>query len=614
MSFPHDAANDSGSHFRYWAFISYSQRDAELAQSLHKKLETFRVPRNLVGRCVRDRTIPRRLIPIFRDRDELPSAGDLTGKIRQALEASYALIVICSPYAAASPWVNEEIRTFKELGRADRIFPFIVDGEPYASDRPALGLPECFPPALRFAVADDGTLTDRRSDPLAADARKGKDGRSNALLKLIAGLLGIGFDDLRRRELARQRQRRQIVSLACVAAGLAMVAMYVGLADTGINLPGSSDIRLALDRHGLSIFRPIASHAEVVREAAASRKVLRGRLLDAIRQGKVSLQEASDSSIWELAQIAAAIYRDPDSNNDEIRLLTPLLHRIFQEDFLLMSNGKLIGWSGIGWSGEGPSRRAETALWMMMALSHALGRKDAEIEAVRTRFAGYLQTVQQIAENYYPLDDGGWNMVIQDKPEAHNLYSSALALHALVELDSASLCWRGDCQRLAVMVRDAAQRFVRTFVDVGWPGTMDDNSAPDPDVSLMIYGALVRAGASLPDNIRAAALRQMSDLRLRPYSPAYHDIRHWVSFINDRGKPESLSVPTRVFWYPWAIEALLHWQRYADQQNLAPEIRRALERSLGHALISSSKDMRDDMAQTALYAVAETYYGMGGVR
>ena len=597
------------SQFRYWAFISYSHRDAKHAQRLHKELETFRIPRDLVGRRLGHLTIPRRLTPIFRDRDELPSAGDLTGKIRQALEASNALIVICSPYAAASPWVNEEIRAFKTLGRAEQIFPFIVDGEPFASDRPALGLPECFPPALRFVVAADGTLTDRRSDPLAADAREEKDGRSNSRLKLIAGLLGIGFDDLRRRELVRKRQRWHIGVLACLVTWLAMAAIYVGLADNDINVPKSAEIRLALDRHGLSIFRPIASHDEVVRKASAVRKQLRARLIDAIREGKVSGE--SDSDVWEIGQIAAAIYRDPDASNDDIRWLTPLLDHVFQKDFLLMSDGKPIGWSAAGTSG-----RVETALWMIMALSHALSRKDEEIEAARTRLVGYLQTVQQIAENHYPMNDGGWNMVIEEKPEAHHPYSSALALHALIELESAALCWQGDCERLTTMIQDAAERFIRTFVDEkrlsGWRNTLDDISSPDLDVSLMVYGALGCGRVPIPDNIRLTALHQLTDLRLRSYIPANHDIRHWLTIINDRGKTEWVSIHTRVFWYPWAIEALLHWLQYAEQQKFAPEVRRALERSWSHVLIS--EDITDDMAQSAPYIVAETYYGIGGVR
>ena len=101
------------------------------------------------------------------------------------------MIVICSPHAAASRWVNEEIRTFKAMGRADRIFCLIVDGEPFASMIEKSEEVECLPPALRFHAEPDGTLTDRRSDPLAADAREGKDGRSSALLKLIAGILNV---------------------------------------------------------------------------------------------------------------------------------------------------------------------------------------------------------------------------------------------------------------------------------------------------------------------------------------------------------------------------------------------------------------------------------------
>ena len=72
----------------------------------------------------------RRLSPVFRDRSDLPSATDLGAHIREALQDSANLIVICSPGASASRWVNEEIRFFRNLGRGDRIFCLIVDGEP----------------------------------------------------------------------------------------------------------------------------------------------------------------------------------------------------------------------------------------------------------------------------------------------------------------------------------------------------------------------------------------------------------------------------------------------------------------------------------------------------
>src|SRR5262249_5854309 len=149
---------------RYWAFISYSQRDVKWAQWLHKELEAYHVPRMWIGREIGGLTIPRRLVPIFRDRDELPSAGDLGGKIRGALAASHSFLVVCSPYAGEWPWVTEEVRAFKALGRSDHVFPLIVEGEPSASDRPECGLPECFPPALRFAVDADGRVSARRAE------------------------------------------------------------------------------------------------------------------------------------------------------------------------------------------------------------------------------------------------------------------------------------------------------------------------------------------------------------------------------------------------------------------------------------------------------------------
>ena len=88
---------------RYRAFISYSHRDARWARWLHRALEGYAVPRRLVGAAGEFGPVPSRLRPVFRDRDELASAGDLGQRVKDALAASEALVVICSPAAAASP-------------------------------------------------------------------------------------------------------------------------------------------------------------------------------------------------------------------------------------------------------------------------------------------------------------------------------------------------------------------------------------------------------------------------------------------------------------------------------------------------------------------------------
>ena len=215
---------------RYRAFISYSHRDTQWATWLHRSLETYRPPKRLIGQTTPRGPVPPRLSPIFRDREELPSATDLGTHLSEALQQSACQIVICSPASARSKWVNEEILAFKRLGREDRIFCLIIGGEPNATDLPGRESEECFPPALRYKLGPDGALSSQRSEPIAADARSDKDGKANAKLKLIAGLLGVGFDALRQRELARRNKRLALIAAASVtgmviATGLAVSAV-----------------------------------------------------------------------------------------------------------------------------------------------------------------------------------------------------------------------------------------------------------------------------------------------------------------------------------------------------------------------------------------------------
>src|SRR5579862_7891708 len=118
--------------FRYSAFISYSRQDERWAKWLQSALESYRIPRRLIGTQTAFGAVARRLPPIFRDRSELSAAAQLGDTLSNALRASANLIVVCSPSASASRWVNEEIRVFRSFGRSDRIFCVIVAGTPNA--------------------------------------------------------------------------------------------------------------------------------------------------------------------------------------------------------------------------------------------------------------------------------------------------------------------------------------------------------------------------------------------------------------------------------------------------------------------------------------------------
>ncbi len=211
---------------KYRAFISYSHRDGQWGEWLHRSLEKYRVPASLVRQQNNDSPLPKTLFPVFRDREELPSSANLGNQIQSALQSSRYLVVICSPDSARSHWVNEEILEFKRAGRENDILAIIVAGEPNASEQPGGdATEECFPPALRRQLGADGQLSTQRAEPIAADARPEGDGKQDAFLKIVAGLLGVGFNDLKRRELVQARRRMQIAfAIACTMGVLAVLA------------------------------------------------------------------------------------------------------------------------------------------------------------------------------------------------------------------------------------------------------------------------------------------------------------------------------------------------------------------------------------------------------
>lgn len=164
---------------------------------------------------------------MFRDREELPTSADLGSQIEAALSESATLVVVCSPRAASSRWVNEEILTFKRLGRHDRILCIIIDGEPNATDMPGQAEEECFPLALRFQLGPDGQISNIPAEPIAADLRPGKDGQRDAFLKLAAGVAAVGFDELKQRDLQRQVRRWIKISIASAAILLLTISLAV---------------------------------------------------------------------------------------------------------------------------------------------------------------------------------------------------------------------------------------------------------------------------------------------------------------------------------------------------------------------------------------------------
>lgn len=310
---------------KYYAFLSYSHSDRRLARWIHRALESYRPPKHLAVSSGRE--IPRRLTPIFRDREELPSSASLSDAINAALAESKAMIVVCSPSAAASRWVNEEIRAFRALGRSDRIFAVIADGEPNADDES-----NCFPEAL----------TDGGLEPVAADARSSGDGRRNAFLKIAAGLLGVGYDVLKQRDQHRYQRRLAGITAASLLVTLVTITLAVTatIARNEANLRRQQaegligfmlgDLRNQLHEiQRLDIFESVGDKAmdyfslldeENESDHSLSQRAMALRQIGEVRQDRGNLSAAYESFIESERIMLELARRQPDNPDIQIEL------------------------------------------------------------------------------------------------------------------------------------------------------------------------------------------------------------------------------------------------------------------------------------------------------
>lgn len=184
----------------YYAFISYNSADEKWAKWLQHNLEYYHIPSAL---CKEYPELPKKIRPVFWYKQDL-SGTKLKKALNNELSSSKYLIVICSPDSAKADWVNDEVVAFIEQDKGDRIIPFIVAGTPHAKNLEE----ECFPPALRNLTRDE--------EIRGIDVRR-KEGKSHALVDVIATMFGVRFDVLWQRHERRRKKIRNIwIAIASV--------------------------------------------------------------------------------------------------------------------------------------------------------------------------------------------------------------------------------------------------------------------------------------------------------------------------------------------------------------------------------------------------------------
>lgn len=512
-------------HRRYAAFLNYSHRNDAEAQWLHRALERYRVPKRLVGQPGAHGPIGRRIGKVFRDREELSSGSDLAATVQAALADSDCLIAICSPEAARSRWVNEEILLWKRLGRGDRLLCLIIAGEPGASDMPGREHEECFAPALRRRLGPDGELGSESAEPIAADLRPGKDGKSDALLKLIAGLLGIGLDDLKRRE---QQRRVRLITGAAIAAALlavimgllavratiasdaaqrrqkqaeALVEFMLGDLGDKLNEVSRLDIMETVNDQAMQYFQSLPPD-DVTDEALAQRS----RTLNKI--GRVR---------WNQGSLAAAI----ESFEASLRLTGALVARHPDDVERLSEHAETLSWLGsVHWNSDDNAAALRRFQDSMRALQHATALAPDDT-GVRLRLSWLIGNVGHVHER------------LGDLAAAETAYEQALDLcQQLVAAEPDNRRWQaelGDALdnlgKLAFLRGD----LVEALAAYGRNDALKREAAADSAdylarsnraISLQILGrTLMQAGAAAPALARLQRAVQLFD-QVRQHDPS----------------------------------------------------------------------------------------------
>ena len=200
----------------YVGFISYRhlKQDSAVAVKLHRRLEHYRVPSDLVQN--KDK---RKLGYIFRDNDELPVSSNLSDNIYEALDHSHFLIVICTPETPKSLWVQREVEYFLQHHDRDHVLAVLVEGKPE----------ESFLKAMLEVKDSEGNVVDY-IEPLAANLTEDKGFEKRRQfrkesLRIIATLLGCPYDDLYQRD-RRYRRKRIIISVCLI---ISILLSFIGL-------------------------------------------------------------------------------------------------------------------------------------------------------------------------------------------------------------------------------------------------------------------------------------------------------------------------------------------------------------------------------------------------
>jgi WD40 repeat protein len=198
---------------RYDAFISYSHAaDDALAPAVQRGLQTLARRWN-----------QRRALEVFRDQTGLSVSPGLWSSIKAGLDESDFFVLLASPEAAASTWVNQEIEHWVSSHSVGRMLPVLTAGDWVWSTHSGdfdWDASTAVPPALRGLFLEEPRHLDLRWARAETELDLRHSRFREAVAQLAAPMHAMTPQDLESSDVARYRHlvrlRRAVVAVLCV--------------------------------------------------------------------------------------------------------------------------------------------------------------------------------------------------------------------------------------------------------------------------------------------------------------------------------------------------------------------------------------------------------------
>ena len=257
-------------------FLSYSSKDKVFAARLENALEAYRFPKSLKRE--------KRNLNVFRDESDIVAAQDYHLAIEDHLKASAKLVVICSPDARSSEFVEDEIKRFLQVHSEQDTIPILIRGK--ANNETTDEKEKAFPEVLC-----------QNRMPLAAsflgwENYKGKLNKGPFKGSFYSILAAVGGIDRRRLEQIDEKMRTRRRAVALSAATVIIVVLSVALVFAVISQRRAVAARLDAD--------------DQKNKAVAARKDADDRAVEALRAKEEALTQKAAAEKAEAKAVDSA--------------------------------------------------------------------------------------------------------------------------------------------------------------------------------------------------------------------------------------------------------------------------------------------------------------------